>query len=176
MDWARTAVHGIIVLTLCGLWHGAAWHFVLWGLYESLLLVGYYMWRALSKKLWGRWRGNQDNIFVIMGSVALVLIFQSLTGLFFRAPDMPQATRYWGAMLGFNGNVTSARVLQAQLFAPNHVVVMLLGCVMVWQSVQAHEWVERLSLGKFIAISLLFVLAIINLFTNAFSPFLYFQF
>lgn len=31
----------VIVMLLSGLWHGAAWTFVLWGLYHGLLLIGY---------------------------------------------------------------------------------------------------------------------------------------
>lgn len=31
----------IITMTLCGLWHGAAWNYVLWGLYQGVLLVAY---------------------------------------------------------------------------------------------------------------------------------------
>ncbi len=37
----------LIVMLLSGLWHGAAWTFVLWGAYHGLLLVGY---RLISKK------------------------------------------------------------------------------------------------------------------------------
>lgn len=37
----------VIVMLLSGLWHGAAWTFVLWGLYHGLLLVGY---RLISRK------------------------------------------------------------------------------------------------------------------------------
>jgi D-alanyl-lipoteichoic acid acyltransferase DltB (MBOAT superfamily) len=35
---ARTYINLIIAFTLCGLWHGAAWNFVLWGAYHGLLL------------------------------------------------------------------------------------------------------------------------------------------
>ncbi|HEV2214477.1 MAG TPA: MBOAT family protein, partial [Terracidiphilus sp.] len=32
---------------LCGLWHGAGIHFVVWGLWHGLLLVGHRLWRNL---------------------------------------------------------------------------------------------------------------------------------
>lgn len=36
---ARQMINLMITMTLGGLWHGAAWHFVLWGVYHGLLLV-----------------------------------------------------------------------------------------------------------------------------------------
>ena len=36
---ARKAFNGIVAFGLCGLWHGAAWNFVIWGLYHGLGLV-----------------------------------------------------------------------------------------------------------------------------------------
>ena len=40
---ARTIAATLATLLLSGLWHGASWHFVVWGAYHALLLVG---WRA----------------------------------------------------------------------------------------------------------------------------------
>ena len=37
----RTCLHLMLTMILGGLWHGAAWTFVLWGVYQGLLLVGY---------------------------------------------------------------------------------------------------------------------------------------
>jgi alginate O-acetyltransferase complex protein AlgI len=37
----RTLINLSITMALGGLWHGAKWHFVLWGVYQGLLLVGY---------------------------------------------------------------------------------------------------------------------------------------
>ncbi|XHR26881.1 MAG: MBOAT family O-acyltransferase [Chthoniobacteraceae bacterium] len=36
---ARKTLNGILAFALCGLWHGAAWNFVLWGLFHGLGLV-----------------------------------------------------------------------------------------------------------------------------------------
>ena len=45
--FARTAVNLLITMTLVGLWHGAAWTYILWGLYCGLLLVAHRLWRIL---------------------------------------------------------------------------------------------------------------------------------
>ncbi|OJX78541.1 MAG: hypothetical protein BGO92_01420 [Magnetospirillum sp. 64-120] len=40
----------LIVFAACGLWHGAGWNFVVWGLYHGVLVVGY----AWSRGVWDR--------------------------------------------------------------------------------------------------------------------------
>ena len=48
---AQTQRNLLVTMVLGGLWHGAAWTFVLWGVYQGLLLVRY---RAAD-----RWRPSQ---------------------------------------------------------------------------------------------------------------------
>lgn len=49
---SRWAAHRnlIITMALCGIWHGAGWTFLLWGLYHGVLLVGY----RLAHPLWSK--------------------------------------------------------------------------------------------------------------------------
>lgn len=44
---ARIYANILLVMLLCGLWHGAGIHFVVWGLWHGLLLVGHRLWRKL---------------------------------------------------------------------------------------------------------------------------------
>jgi D-alanyl-lipoteichoic acid acyltransferase DltB (MBOAT superfamily) len=37
-------------MAVSGLWHGAQWHFLAWGLYHGALLAGFRLWEALVKK------------------------------------------------------------------------------------------------------------------------------
>jgi alginate O-acetyltransferase complex protein AlgI len=47
----RTHVNRLVAMGLCGLWHGAAGHFVLWGLYHGLGLNVYHAYRAIRARL-----------------------------------------------------------------------------------------------------------------------------
>jgi len=42
----RAAWNRLVSMTLCGLWHGAAWHFAVWGLYHGVMLNLYRVWAA----------------------------------------------------------------------------------------------------------------------------------
>jgi alginate O-acetyltransferase complex protein AlgI len=44
-------VNRLVAMSLCGLWHGAGGHFVLWGAYHGLALNVYHAWRALRPRL-----------------------------------------------------------------------------------------------------------------------------
>ena len=46
---ARTGLNSIAALAISGLWHGAQWHFLAWGLYHGLLLAGYRSYVVLVK-------------------------------------------------------------------------------------------------------------------------------
>lgn len=45
----RTLLNLVLALTASGIWHGAEWHFLVWGLYHGLLLAGHRLWREVAK-------------------------------------------------------------------------------------------------------------------------------
>ncbi len=85
---ARLFVSLIAVMLLSGLWHGAAWTFVLWGLYHGLLLVGY---RLISKKKTAR-AEEQASLPLAGFLVRIVVMFHlvCLGWLLFRAESINQ--------------------------------------------------------------------------------------
>lgn len=69
----------LVTMTVCGLWHGAAWNFVLWGLLHGVLLCVY---RELKNIF-----GEQIN-FPATVKVAVTFLAVSFCWVLFRAPDM----------------------------------------------------------------------------------------
>ena len=68
----RTVRNLMITMLLGGLWHGAAWHFVVWGLFHGLLLVAF------------RWLGRTDRSLAPRGGVLFwikVVLFFQLTAV-----------------------------------------------------------------------------------------------
>ncbi len=91
----RGAVNLIIVMFLGGLWHGAAWTFVVWGLLHGTGLVVEHFLRALTGK--GAWK-DAFAVKLFLGLLTYVLV--CITWVFFRAPDFPSAARMLDAMGG----------------------------------------------------------------------------
>lgn len=79
----------LAVWLLTGLWHGAAWTFVLWGLYYGLVLMG-------ERYLWGR--GLERLPGMLRHLYALLII--NFGWVLFRAGTLEQASAMFSAMLG----------------------------------------------------------------------------
>ena len=82
---ARTAVNILITFGLIGLWHGAAWTFVLWGLYNGALLCLYLFMVALASR-GGRIPGPSPARHLL--GVFSIFHLTMLGGLLFRAADL----------------------------------------------------------------------------------------
>ena len=81
---ARTLVNLTITMFLSGLWHGAAWTFVLWGLFHGLLLL-------LEAQVGRRVRARlPDSALVRLGSWALCFHLVSFGWILFRADSVAQ--------------------------------------------------------------------------------------
>ncbi|KUG28946.1 putative poly(beta-d-mannuronate) o-acetylase [hydrocarbon metagenome] len=80
----------LVVFLVCGLWHGANWTFVVWGLYHGVFLV-------LERTRFGR---AMDAAPAAVGH-AYALTAVMLGWVFFRSADLPQAVNYLGALFSF---------------------------------------------------------------------------
>ena len=91
----RAAINLMIVMFIGGLWHGAAWTFVVWGIIHGLCLVLERVLRAVFKDAaWTQTIGMQ--IFLGLATYAVVCF----ACVFFRATDFPTAARLVSAMSG----------------------------------------------------------------------------
>jgi D-alanyl-lipoteichoic acid acyltransferase DltB (MBOAT superfamily) len=92
----RVAFNVVLVMFLSGLWHGAGWNFVLWGLLHGLGMV--------VATGWGRGRDRfipalkQDSAVYRGSCVALTFLFTSLAWVVFRSADMATAAVVYEAM------------------------------------------------------------------------------
>jgi len=71
----------VTAMGLSGLWHGAAWHFVVWGVYHALIVVAYH---KLGKG--GRWR--PVGLGGTLVAWAIMFVLTNVGWMLFRAPSM----------------------------------------------------------------------------------------
>lgn len=95
----RTCLNLLIVMLLAGIWHGAAWGFVLWGGLHGLFLVVHRLTDALSQRVDGLRQFWQSSIGAIAAWAATqTAIF--VAWVFFRLPNLNESMqviqRLWG--------------------------------------------------------------------------------
>jgi alginate O-acetyltransferase complex protein AlgI len=164
---ARTYANLTVVMLLGGLWHGAKWSFVLWGAYHGLLLA------------YERWRGKQSLYNTLppglrIGITFLLVLF---SWVLFRAESLTAARHYYGAMFGLSPATSASALLAAEIYTPLSLVVMAACAGLAFQPTQAHEWSLKPQGWPRLALLVpLFIFALLVMFSQAFNPFLYFQF
>jgi alginate O-acetyltransferase complex protein AlgI len=162
----RTYVNLFIVMLLGGLWHGAAWNFVIWGALHGALLA--------FERL-----GGKTSLYGALPApvrVAVTFTIVLITWVFFRAPDVPQAVRYLGDMFALGDPQEGAGVLAGIVYQPYYLGMFLLAGAIVWTAPQTWHWTRTLTLPKAAAVLALLVLSVVVLTTQAFNPFIYFIF
>ena len=161
---ARTYFNLFTVFVLCGVWHGAAWNFVVWGVYHGLGLV---VERAGFGKVVKRlpaWLGN-----------AYLLLFVIVGWVIFRAPDLGYACSYLGNMFGGSDAAFRSFAGSLKFLTLDRMFLLGLGCVAsypVFRSLAART-PEALRL---VGSGALFVVAYLLAIASAYSPFIYFRF
>jgi alginate O-acetyltransferase complex protein AlgI len=101
----RTAFNGMFVLVLCGLWHGADWHFVGWGAYQAVWMTCLQASRARRRYL--RKSHAQERGLRPLPWMLITLTLTIIGGVLFRAPSLPYAGSYYMAMFGIGSNFSA---------------------------------------------------------------------
>lgn len=140
--WGSAGVFFALTVTfiLCGLWHGADWHFVLWGFYYALLLILYTLLRPYS------WIPSRIKNKFLAGAgrfLKVILFFHliCLGWLFFRADNTAQImgmlnalfTKFSmvsiygirGALISFAGFISILLIVQYFQFTRNNLLIVL---------------------------------------------------
>lgn len=160
----------LVVWMLTGFWHGAAWNFLLWGLFFALLLI--------LEKLW-LLKGLQKHSVL---AHIYVLFFVMLSFLLFDAQTLPEAVSHIGGLFGMGGiSLSSPETLYyLSSFAPI-LVLALLGATPLPKTLFL-KLAQRPVIGKLITwtepFALLALLLVMTAFLvdGSFNPFLYFRF
>lgn len=164
----------LIVWVLTGFWHGAAWNFLLWGLYYALLLIGErYVWRKLLEKTPAVLRHLYAILCILFG------------WLLFRAVGFAQIGDFLAAMFGQgSAGLWSDQVTYLLLQYRLELIVGLLAALPWKPCLQAaleqrgeQRGIQWMLLGAPRVLALLLgVLSCAQLISSGFNPFIYFQF
>jgi len=111
---ARRYVNLLVTMVLGGLWHGAAWTFVLWGLFHGVGLALQHGWQAFwSQTCPQRPTWWPTGLSAWSGRV-LTLLFVMIGWVFFRSADLATARHLLAVMFGFGAHPLAGSPLLVQ--------------------------------------------------------------
>jgi alginate O-acetyltransferase complex protein AlgI len=180
---ARTHGNLVLVFFLCGLWHGASWNFVIWGLAHGTLML---LERAGLERLLDRAGGALRHLYVMLALLG--------TWVLFRTEDLAAAASVFEAMLGLGHADASLRPL-ALYAAPPVQLALAVACVgcAPWHQALGHRVRVRLAAAtgaegggaalecaaaslRLVGAQLLLVASAVSLLAGTHNPFIYFRF
>lgn len=164
----RQILNILIVWTLTGLWHGASWNFVIWGLYFALLLI---IEKLFLKKI-------LDKIPAVFSHI-YALFFIIIGWVIFNSPNMPSALVYTKQLFGIScGDITEGN--RALYYLRQYKVELAFALIF---SLPLAKYISRKmkdsavsELIRNIGALILFVLSILSVVNTSFNPFIYFRF
>jgi alginate O-acetyltransferase complex protein AlgI len=190
----RTYVNLFIVMLLGGLWHGAAWNFVVWGGLHGVLLAFERLTRDNFKRQAANFKLQTADAKLETPNgtptrslpfdvwsyppvrVAFTFVLVLITWVFFRAADLPSAVRYLGFMAGLGEPQLGSALLGGILYQPYYALTMAMAAVVVWLCPQTWDWTKTLTIPKAAVAFAALLLAVAALTTQAYNPFIYFIF
>jgi alginate O-acetyltransferase complex protein AlgI len=178
---ARTYVNLVAVFFLCGLWHGASWTFVVWGLYHGAFLV---IERVLASaqpaqcaQLEFRATGAALRGTRIVRHAYVVLVVM-VGWVFFRADTFVQAIGFLKAMAGFGGGVP-APVDASWYLDRETILAIAAGVIGSTPAVAAAgRWLEGSApaVARSVTVGALFAASVLFIAAHTYNPFIYFRF
>lgn len=163
----RTYVNLLLTMVLGGLWHGANWKFVIWGLLHGLALA--------VQRLFGF--GGRDGTAYRSRAAAvlgwfLTLQFVSVTWVFFRADSLGAAVDYFAALFAGTSWSTSMTPLVAVVFALGALTHIVPPPFYLW----LEKRYDRASLPVKVLVPFVVIFLISIAAPTGIAPFIYFQF
>lgn len=164
----KTLRNLIIVWGLTGLWHGASWNFVLWGLYFGILII-------IERLGWGKILEKLPKAVSMLYTFLLVVFGWVL----FDTNTLGDAGRFIAAMFGAGGSLTDST--SSYMFFTNIVIFIL--CI--FASTDLFERIKRFAVKHYQKACLysypVIIVAVLLLCTSylvnaTYNPFLYFRF
>jgi alginate O-acetyltransferase complex protein AlgI len=172
---ARMYRNLVTVFFLCGLWHGASWNFVIWGLFHGTFLVVERLGLAAAvKRLWLPLRHAYLLLVVMVGWV------------FFRADTLPAAIAFLRAMFGLSTPAQPTPFTLAFYLTPDLWLALMLGIVgsapivaalARWRMTLPGRWPAfGVDAAGTFALMTMLIASIMQMAARTYNPFIYFRF
>ena len=168
---SRTALNILIVFFLTGLWHGAGWQFVVFGLYHALLQL--FERFVINKSI------ERSSLTFMPSIISFILI--TIGWVFFRSANLSESVTALSQMFTLAGGspvYSFAQFFNAKTAFLIVIAVLLSGPIQtLFPSVKIRfQDKTASSVPEMILILTLFILSCSKIIAGSYNPFIYFQF
>ncbi len=168
LKWYRNI---LVVWAFTGLWHGASWNFVIWGLMFAAILV-------LEKLFLGKLLEKMPTILKRIYTLLIVFI----SWVVFDATSLAQITERLSIMFGLGG--VPLVTTETLYYLKSYLIVFVIGIIgatplpsmLVKKLSDKKTWHKFVNLAEVVVLPLLLVVSTAYLVDGSFNPFLYFRF
>ena len=159
----RTYINLSIVFFTTGLWHGASWNFIFWGVFHGFFML---IERIKLKELLDK---NKFKILNYIYSLTVVMF----GWIFFRADTLTNGIQYIKVMFSkkMSDNLELSAIINMKLY-----VILLIAIVFAGPIQRISKKFKKTSYIEPIIIAILMILCIMTLVSNTYNPFIYFRF
>jgi len=163
----------VTVFLLCGLWHGASWNFIIWGVHHGALLVA-------ERAGLGRWLKRMPDGL----AWAYALLAAMLGWVWFRTADLQHAMDMFAGLFGRNG-IGSVDVQLGLVLYPTTVLALGGGAMLALlprsngtppRRNAVAVWWRHSRAADIVLATAAVCLAVLSISSGTYSPFLYFRF
>lgn len=164
LKWIRNI---LIVWLLTGLWHGAAWNFIIWGLYFGILLI---LEKIFLEKILQKLPKFLSRIYV--------LIIVMISFIIFSGEGISQILRNIGGLVGIN-NVPLISKESIYYFKSYFIVIVMaiIGATPILKNIANYKKVHKLvNVLEPIFLFMVLIVCTSYIVDGSFNPFLYFRF
>ena len=155
----RNIINIMIVWFLTGMWHGAGWNFILWGLYYGILLIiEKNLIKKITDKSWYR---------------IITIIIICIGWLIFRQTDFNDLLLSFKALFGGFGLGSITSLYYLGIFSFRYILAFILGIIFCFDMFSLNK---KQTILTDIVLLVLFILSIVVIVVGSYNPFIYFRF
>ena len=164
IKWLRNIM---VVWFLTGLWHGAEWNFVIWGLYFGVLLI-------IEKVFLEKYLNKLPQIFARAYTLLIVMI----SFIIFNGEGVEQIFQNLGGLIGTNG--TPIISTESIYYFKSYFIIILIAIIgatpIPKNIVNSNKLKKLVNILEPIYLLMIFIICTSYIIDGSFNPFLYFRF
>lgn len=166
----RTYLNLWIIFIISGLWHGAAWNYLIWGCVHGLFLILEKIFLGKLFDKMGRW-----------ASTIIIFIFIILSTLLLKSKDLSASLNWYGSLFGFSAGNTQLKMLtETKLMLVLAIFFSIFTILPYGQKIQnwwyGYNPPQKFPLPKLVVYVLLWIISLSYVSGHQFKSFLYYMF